>query len=149
MSQGPGQEIEEHGERSSTMATRAGATRRLIDGAIAFLRQHPALVLPLLYVEASAVGVTYMWRLYRSFGIDIFDFVEANDFLVAAVKAPTASPALFVAVIAGMAIAVFYIFGGSVIASQYSDKLAVSIFGVGCILVIVAHRMPTIRGGLS
>ena len=36
------------------------------------------------------IGVIYSWRLYSLFGVNVFDFAEANDFLLAALKEPFA-----------------------------------------------------------
>jgi hypothetical protein len=51
-----------------------------------FFRDHPTLVLSLLYLYATAMGIVYSFRLYRSFGINIFDYSEIADFLLAAFK---------------------------------------------------------------
>jgi hypothetical protein len=55
-----------------------------------FLREHPAILLPSLYVYVSAIGVLYTWCLFRHFGINVMDFAEASDFLLAAFKEPMA-----------------------------------------------------------
>lgn len=54
-----------------------------------FFRQHPAVVGTLLYFLANVVGSAYLWALFREFGINAFDFTEANDFLLAAFREPT------------------------------------------------------------
>ena len=44
----------------------------------------------LLYLQVSAVGIIYIWTLFSAFGVNVFDFAEANDFLLAAFKEPFA-----------------------------------------------------------
>ena len=53
-----------------------------------FFRTHPGILGSLLYIQLSAVGMIYDWTLYHEFQINILDFAEANDFLLAAFKEP-------------------------------------------------------------
>jgi hypothetical protein len=53
-----------------------------------FFREHPAIAGSLLYLQVTTVGVVYSWNLFRHFDINIFDYAEANDFLLAAFKDP-------------------------------------------------------------
>jgi hypothetical protein len=53
-----------------------------------FFREHPAIAGTLLYLQVTTVGVVYSWQLFRRFGINVFDYAEANDFLLAAFKDP-------------------------------------------------------------
>lgn len=57
---------------------------------IKFFGVHPGILGSLLYLQVSAVGIIYVWFLYQSFNINIFDFAETNDFLLAAFKQPFA-----------------------------------------------------------
>ena len=59
-----------------------------LSAAISFFREHPAIAGTLLYLQVNAVGVIYSWALFRNFGINVFDFAEANDFLLAAFREP-------------------------------------------------------------
>lgn len=54
------------------------------------LQEHPAIIGTLLYLQISSVGLIYDWSYYRHFGVNVFDFAEANDFLLAAFKEPFA-----------------------------------------------------------
>ena len=56
----------------------------------AFFRDHPAIVGTLIYLQVTSIGVIYSWTLYAQFDINIFDFAESNDFLLAAFKEPFA-----------------------------------------------------------
>jgi hypothetical protein len=49
-------------------------------------RNHPAILGSLIYVLVTAIGIIYSGILYRRFGINIFDFAEMNDLLLAAFK---------------------------------------------------------------
>lgn len=53
-----------------------------------FFWEHPAIVGSLLYIQVTTVGVVYSWALFRRFDINVFDYAEVNDFLLAAFKDP-------------------------------------------------------------
>lgn len=55
-----------------------------------YLLDNPTLALTLLYLYVTAIGMFYSAVLYGSFGINIFDYSEIPDFLLAAFKAPAA-----------------------------------------------------------
>jgi hypothetical protein len=52
-----------------------------------FFREHPTFFLTLMYVNLTGIGILYSLIFYRQFGINIFDFAEIGDFLLAAFKA--------------------------------------------------------------
>ena len=54
----------------------------------ATLREHPALLLSFTYVVASAIGMFYSWNYLRRFGIDVFEYAQLSDFLLASLKEP-------------------------------------------------------------
>lgn len=54
-----------------------------------FFQEHPAVLGTMLYVLLNAVGVIYAWALFRQFEINVFDYIETNDFLLAAFREPT------------------------------------------------------------
>jgi cytochrome bd-type quinol oxidase subunit 2 len=51
---------------------------------------NPTLVLSLLYIYATALGMLYSRFFYGKFGINVFDYSEISDFLLAALKNPFA-----------------------------------------------------------
>lgn len=51
-------------------------------------REHPALVLTLGYLFLTVVGLCYDFWYYRRFGIDILEFADVPDFLLAAMRQP-------------------------------------------------------------
>ena len=53
-----------------------------------YLKEHPAIAGSFVYFLVTAIGVIYAWSLYRKFQINIFDYAETNDFLMAAFKTP-------------------------------------------------------------
>jgi hypothetical protein len=55
-----------------------------------FFLDNPTLALTLLYLYVTAVGMLYSAVLYGRFGINIFDYSEIADFLLAAGKNPKA-----------------------------------------------------------
>ena len=54
----------------------------------AVFREHPALLVSALYVAASAIGMFYSWADLRRFGINVFNYAQISDFLLASLKEP-------------------------------------------------------------
>lgn len=52
------------------------------------LREHPALLISILYVVASIIGMMFAWGYLRHFGINIFNHAQIGDFLLASLKEP-------------------------------------------------------------
>jgi hypothetical protein len=79
------------GEKDAN-ATSSGSSRRnrfeQLRPIGSFFREHPAIAVTLLYFQVTTVGVVYSWALFRRFDINVFDYAEANDFLLAAFKDP-------------------------------------------------------------
>jgi hypothetical protein len=67
-----------------------------------FFSKNPTFGTTLLYIYVTGVGIVYSAVLYGRFGINIFDYSEIGDFLLAAFKNPIAflSAGLFAAVAA-------------------------------------------------
>lgn len=63
------------------------------------LKEHPALVVSGFYVAASAIGMFYSWALLREFGINVFNYAQISDFLVASLKEPFTWGLVLIAVI--------------------------------------------------
>lgn len=55
---------------------------------LVFLRDHWALVASIGYLYLSIMGMSQAYFFYQSFGINIFEFSELNDFALAAFKEP-------------------------------------------------------------
>ena len=54
----------------------------------ALLREHPALLVSVVYVAASTIGMAYSWAFLRQFGINVFNYAQIGDFLLASLKEP-------------------------------------------------------------
>ena len=54
----------------------------------AVFREHPALIATGLYVLASFVGMFWSWAYLRHFGINVFNYAQISDFLLASLKEP-------------------------------------------------------------
>jgi hypothetical protein len=54
----------------------------------AILREHPALIISGFYVGASFVGMFWSWAFLRRFGINVFNYAQISDFLLASLKEP-------------------------------------------------------------
>ena len=52
------------------------------------LRDHPALIATGFYVLASFVGMFWSWAYLRHFGINVFNYAQVSDFLLASLKEP-------------------------------------------------------------
>jgi hypothetical protein len=52
------------------------------------LQDNPGLVLTLCYVSISMLGMLFSWSLFSEFDVNIFNFTEASDFLLAALREP-------------------------------------------------------------
>ena len=62
----------------------AGVNDRLA----AILRAHPALLVSAFYVAASVIGMFYAWAYLRHFAINVFNYAQISDFLIASLKEP-------------------------------------------------------------
>lgn len=62
----------------------ASANERLA----AILRAHPALLVSAVYVAASVIGMFYAWAYLRQFAINVFNYAQISDFLIASLKEP-------------------------------------------------------------
>lgn len=66
--------------------SKEGGTSYILGSTARFFREHPAMLGSLLYLLVTCMGMVYSFVLYKSFGINIFDFAEINDLLLAAFK---------------------------------------------------------------
>jgi hypothetical protein len=62
------------------------------------LREHPALLVSGMYVAASTIGMVYSWDFLRHFGINVFNFAQIGDFLLASLKEPFTWGIVFAAI---------------------------------------------------
>ena len=67
-----------------------------------FLRQHPGLVVSLIYLTVSLIGLLFSYSLFREFGINIFLYAEISDFLLAALREPMTFAVAGVAILTGV-----------------------------------------------
>ncbi|MGI9236503.1 MAG: hypothetical protein ACR2QZ_03860 [Woeseiaceae bacterium] len=54
----------------------------------AVFREHPALLVSSIYVAASAIGIFYSWAYLRQFGINVLNYAQISDFLIASLREP-------------------------------------------------------------
>jgi len=64
----------------------------------AVLREHPALLVSAIYLAASFIGMFYSWAFLRRFGINVFNYAQISDFLLASLKEPSTWLLVFLAV---------------------------------------------------
>ena len=60
-------------------------------------REHPALLVSAFYVAASAIGMFYSWAYLSRFGINVFNYAQLSDFLLASLKEPSTWALVFIA----------------------------------------------------
>jgi uncharacterized membrane protein len=63
------------------------------------LKEHPALLVSAMYVAASVVGMFYAWAYLRHFGINVFNYSQISDFLLASLKEPATWVLVILAII--------------------------------------------------
>ena len=64
------------------------ARRKIKETAKLIFKEHPALLVSALYVSASVIGMFYSWAYLRQFGINVFNYSQISDFLLASLKEP-------------------------------------------------------------
>jgi hypothetical protein len=84
--------------------TKPGYLKKIFE----YILEHPAVAGTVIYFGVSVIGVIYTWALYREFQINIFDFAETNDFLLAAFKEPFAFAMGIVSVLGGVVCMLVY-----------------------------------------
>lgn len=52
------------------------------------IQRHPALLASAAYVAASVIGMFYSWAYLRRFDINVFNYAQISDFLLASLKEP-------------------------------------------------------------
>lgn len=52
------------------------------------LQQNPGLGVTLIYLAISLIGLMFSWSLFSEFNVNIFNFTEVSDFLLAALREP-------------------------------------------------------------
>ncbi len=57
-------------------------------GITLLLQHNPGLVITLTYLAISFLGLLFSWSLFGEFGVNIFNFTEVSDFLLAALREP-------------------------------------------------------------
>jgi len=87
--------LEDHDEnRGDTMrpGTKGDGMRPAAPLAWAFAshlyREHPALLLTLGYLFLTAVGMSYEFVLFQQFNVNLFDYADATDFVLVALRNP-------------------------------------------------------------
>lgn len=60
----------------------------VVSGLASIVRENWAWAAPLIYVYATTIGTVASWTRFNQFGINILDFAELNDFMLAAFRDP-------------------------------------------------------------
>lgn len=75
---------------TSSRGARQSRSARILLSLKKFAWEHPAVLLTLGYLYLCLLGVIYLRSLLQQFSLNIMDFVETSDFLLAAFKNPGA-----------------------------------------------------------
>ena len=94
-------------------------------GIALLLHQNPGLVITLAYLAISFLGLLFSWSLFGEFDVNVFNFTEVSDFLLAALREPMTF------VMAGSALLVTWILGwlGRLEVKHWTTKNPTSRFG--------------------
>ena len=65
----------------------------------AVFRDHPALLVSAFYVAASVIGMFHAWAYLRQFSINVFNYAQISDFLLASLKEPLTWALVILAVV--------------------------------------------------
>ena len=68
--------------------THTNSESRQQSGISALLHQNPGLGITLTYMAISLIGLMFSWSLFSEFNVNIFNFTEVSDFLLAALREP-------------------------------------------------------------
>jgi hypothetical protein len=102
-----------------------------------FFREHPTFFLTLMYVDLTGIGILYTLIFYRQFGINIFDFAEIGDFLLAAFKAPAIT---FLVLLAQVLLIILFTLILRPLLAQVWSLLSVLLSEIGIYWAVVAWR---------
>lgn len=80
------------------MTTEIRASSWVID----LVKRHPALLVSAFYVAASFIGMFYSWVFLGHFDINVFNYAQISDFLLASLKEPFTWALVFLSVVAIM-----------------------------------------------
>jgi hypothetical protein len=64
-----------------------------------FFEKHPALLASAFYVAASVIGMFYSWAFLRHFDVNVFNYAQISDFLLASLKEPLTWALVFLSVV--------------------------------------------------
>ncbi|MBC8140772.1 MAG: hypothetical protein H7Y38_04960, partial [Armatimonadetes bacterium] len=56
------------------------------DALLKLLRKDPALSFTLAYLFLTAIGIAYDWWFFLYFGVNVLEYADFSDFLLAAVR---------------------------------------------------------------
>ncbi len=94
-----------------------------------FLKNHSALAATIGYLYLTFIGMTQSWMLYFQYRINIFEFSELNDFLLAAFRDPLGW--LAVAMFLG-----YFVLVGRLLPTPPRQSKIVRLFKIICLLAL-------------
>ena len=134
--------LEQNKEMTKGLYTLDSSSTQLspITSVLSFFREHPAIIGSLLYAQVTLIGIVYTYVLYQEFNVNIFDYAETSDFLLAAFRNPltfTAALITIVLVILVQAVVVQLSNRGETLVRERLRRNFTAVF-VASILVILA-----------
>jgi hypothetical protein len=111
-----------------------------------FFQANPTVVFTLLYLYVTAIGLLYSWVLYGKFGINIFDYSEIGDFLLAAFKNPIALVSAGVLAVMGAA---WLSYRASRLEDQVKwDEQLMESYSFATVLIVISIAFAIVFGSL-
>jgi len=107
-----------------------------------FFRENPTLALTLMYVDLTGIGIFYSLIFYRQFGINIFDFAEIGDFLLAAFKSPAITFSVLLAQILLISVPLSILLLAGRVQGHWQFLILANVVAGGIGLLILSITLP-------
>lgn len=95
----------------------------ILDKAITWIQGNWAWSAPLIFIYVNIVGVTQSWFQFDAFDINVFEFSELNDFLLAAFREPMSFLIVIAVTIVGIVFLNFFWLTKRIFPKQQQTKL--------------------------
>ena len=76
---------------------------------VMFTRDNWSWMIPCIYIYVTYIGMADSWYRFRAFGINVFEFAEINDFLLAAFREPESFLTVLVIVLLAVLVVQYHI----------------------------------------
>jgi len=116
-------------------------------GIITYLKNNWGLVASASYIYLTIIGMVQSWVFFHSFGINVFEYSETNDFLLAAFRKPSS---VIIGIILGGIVVGYPLFIFRFMAPRFSPKwkmyYVTGAIVVGILLCFCVTILPYLKG---